>query len=173
MLYNRLIKTLSIISIVVIHSNSNAVSTLERTGDIVQVALPITAGLYSITKKDSTGAKQLLFAGLSNTAVVYALKYTVNEKRPNGGKHSFPSGHTAISFVSSTYMWKRYGPEFGIPATLLAGFVGYTRVEARKHFFHDVAAGALIGMAASYFFTEKYQDNLLVTPEGVGVKFSF
>lgn len=173
MFCNKLTKILSIIFTIVICSNSNAGNALERTGDVVQIALPTAAALYSLAKKDNVGAKQLLFSGLTNTAVVYALKYTINEKRPSGGKHSFPSGHTAISFVASTYMWKRYGPQLGVPATLLAGFVGYTRVEERKHFFHDVVAGAIIGTAASYFFTTKYQDNVVITPEGIGIKFSF
>lgn len=33
---------------------------IERTGDIVQLALPIGAGLYSLYKKDTEGLKNLL-----------------------------------------------------------------------------------------------------------------
>jgi len=144
---------------------------IERTGDIVQLALPIGAGLYSLYKKDTEGLKELAYSSIVTTGIVYALKYTVKERRPNGGCLSFPSGHTAISFSSSTYMWKRYGKNFGVPTTLLAGFVGYSRIQAKKHFFHDVLAGAAIGAATSYFFTTKYKDTIEVTPETVSVKF--
>ncbi len=156
-----------------IAKNSFATKTLERAGDIIQIILPTFAGLYSVSKRDYTGAKQLLYSGLTSTSLVYELKYIVNAKRPDGGRHSFPSGHTAISFVSSTYMWKRYGPEFGVPSTLLASFVGLSRIEARRHFVHDVVVGALIGIAASCIFTSKYQDNFIPTNNGVGIKIDF
>ena len=138
-----------------------------RSGDIIQIALPVGAALYSFGEKDNQGLKQMLFSGLASTAITHALKYSVNEKRPNGGKHSFPSGHTSISFAASTYMWKRYGYEYGLPMTLLAGYVGYSRVETRAHFIHDVVVGAIIGVGTSVFFTTPYDANLQITPNGV------
>src|ERR1043166_9233979 len=87
----------------------------------------------------------------------YGLKYAVSETRPNGGSHSFPSGHTSISFCSAEFVRKRYGWEYGIPAYALASLVAYSRVEAGEHYPHDVIAGAGIGIASSLIFTRPYK----------------
>src|SRR2546430_5918562 len=89
--------------------------------------------------------------------VTYGLKYSIDEKRPNGRRHSFPSGHSSISFSSAEFMRKRYGWEYGIPAYAAASFVAYSRVEAREHHPPDVIAGASIGIVSSYIFTRRYK----------------
>jgi hypothetical protein len=60
------------------------------------------------------------------------LKSIIDEKRPNGGIHSFPSRHASMAFVSAEFMRKRYGRNYGIPTYALASFVAYSRVEAKK-----------------------------------------
>ena len=35
--------------------------------------------------------------------------------------------------------------------------MGYSRVEAREHYPHDVIAGAAIGILSSYLFTKPYK----------------
>ena len=45
-------------------------------------------------------------------------KYSLDERRPNGGKESFPSGHTSISFSAAEFMRKGYGWEYGVPGCL-------------------------------------------------------
>jgi membrane-associated phospholipid phosphatase len=89
-------------------------------------------------------------------AVTYGLKYTISEKRPNGGSRSFPSGHTSLSFSAAEFMRKRYGWEYGVPAYAVASFVGYSRVESNQHHPRDVFAGAAIGILSSYIFTRPY-----------------
>jgi hypothetical protein len=83
----------------------------------------------------------------------YALKYSINAQRPNGGSHSFPSGHTASAFMGAEFIRLHFGMSWGIPAYGAAAWVGYSRVESRKHYWRDVAAGALIGIAANYDFS--------------------
>jgi membrane-associated phospholipid phosphatase len=89
--------------------------------------------------------------------VTYGLQHTIDAKRPNGKPHSFPSGHTSISFASAEFVRKRYGWEYGLPAYALASFVAYSRVEAKEHYTHDVIAGAAIGIGSSYLFTRPYE----------------
>lgn len=81
-----------------------------------------------------------------------ALKYTVNETRPNGGAHSFPSGHASAAFTGAEFIRKEYGWSWGAPAYLAASFVAWSRVEADKHYTHDVLAGAAIGILANHDF---------------------
>jgi membrane-associated phospholipid phosphatase len=54
-------------------------------------------------------------------------------------------------------MRKRYGWEYGAPAYATASFVAYSRVESRKHYPHDMLAGAGIGILSSYIFTKPYK----------------
>lgn len=43
-------------------------------------------------------------------AIVYTLKNTVGEGRPDSGRrNSFPSGHTAQAFVAASFLAKEYG----------------------------------------------------------------
>jgi membrane-associated phospholipid phosphatase len=80
----------------------------------------------------------------------------VNAERPNGGGQSFPSGHASVSFSSAEFLRKRYGWGWGLPAYALASFVAYSRVEAGKHYTRDVVAGAALGGACSYLFTDAF-----------------
>jgi PAP2 superfamily len=83
-----------------------------------------------------------------------ALKISVDETRPDGGAHSFPSGHTSMAFAGAEFLRKQYGWRWGAPAYVAASFVGWSRVEARRHYTQDVLAGALIGMLANHDWQE-------------------
>jgi membrane-associated phospholipid phosphatase len=131
---------------------------IETAGDVLLVLLPATAAGLTIGHKDGAGALQFGGSEALTLGVTFGLKYTVNETRPNGGKHSFPSGHTSISFSAAEFMRKRYGWTYGIPAYLAASFVAYSRVESRQHHAQDVIAGAGIGILSSYLFTKPYKD---------------
>lgn len=79
--------------------------------------------------------------------VTFGLKTAVQRLRPLGSseRSSFPSGHTSIAFCAATLISREQGPAIAIPAYLLAGLTGFSRVEAGRHFPSDVVAGAAIG----------------------------
>ncbi|MGZ5507439.1 MAG: phosphatase PAP2 family protein [Limisphaerales bacterium] len=133
-----------------------AVGGVEMAGDILQYVLPATAATLTLAYKDEPGAIQFGESVLLSQGVTYGLKYGLNERRPNGGDYSMPSGHTSISFTAAEFMRKRYGWEYGVPAYALASFVAYSRVESHNHWPKDVVAGAAIGIASSYIFTRPY-----------------
>ncbi len=62
--------------------------------------------------------------------VTYALKYAIDETRPNGDGHLFPSACVDFLRLGRSLMRKRYGWEYGLPAYAAASFVAYSRVEA-------------------------------------------
>lgn len=130
---------------------------IETAGDILQLVIPATAGGLTLAQRDWQGALQLGESMAVTLGVTYALKYSVNETRPNGGSQSFPSAHTSVSFSGAEYMRKRYGWEYGVPAYAAASFVAYSRVESGEHHPHDVVAGAAIGILSSYIFTKPYK----------------
>ncbi len=84
------------------------------------------------------------------TATVGSLKLTVSERRPDGSDHrSFPSGHAARAFMGAELVRTEYGWSWGLGAYAMAAAVGIQRVAGDHHFLHDVAAGALIGVASA------------------------
>ncbi|HZJ19986.1 MAG TPA: PAP2 family protein, partial [Pricia sp.] len=48
--------------------------------------------------------------------------------------------------------------KYGVPAYLVAGFVGYSRLEGvnDRHDGWDVLAGAAVGIGSTYLFTTPY-----------------
>lgn len=132
--------------------------TIERAGDIIQVVIPASAYGATFYQDDIEGRQQFHQAFATNFAITHGLKYAIDKQRPNGGKHSFPSGHTSAAFQGASFIHKRYGIDYAIPAYLGAGFVGYSRVKANKHDTTDVIAGATIGVLSSFYFTKEYKN---------------
>jgi len=143
---------------VAIHVPVYAGDDIEKAGEVVTFLLPATAAGLTVYDKDTEGMIQLGESAALALGVSYALKYTIDETRPNGEDHSFPSNHASIAFASAEFMRKRYGWNYGIPAYLASAFVAYSRVEADQHYVHDVLAGAAIGILSSYLFTQPYKN---------------
>jgi membrane-associated phospholipid phosphatase len=130
---------------------------IEMSGNILEFVLPAAAAGITAYMKDWTGTLQLGESIVLNEGITGILKYTVKERRPNGeDDHSFPSGHMSLSCTSAEFMRKRFGWIYGTPMYALAAFVGYSRIESKHHYLHDVAAGAVIGIASGYIFTRPY-----------------
>ncbi len=145
---------------------------MQRAGDIVRFAIPAAAllatffaepaghraGDDSRTWQDEllhmggTPRHDLLLAVGRAYAVTGMLKVTVDQTRPDGGRHSFPSGHTSMAFAGAESIRKAYGWGWGAPALLAAGFVGWSRVETHRHYTRDVLFGAAIGIFANHDF---------------------
>lgn len=133
--------------------------THKIAGDVLLGAMPALAmGSTFIWQDGQKGTYQFSKALAGTLAITYGLKLVINKERSNGENHnSFPSGHTSVAFASAAFVQKRYGWGYGIPAYLLAGYVGYTRIEVNKHDGMDVLAGAAIGVGMSYLFTKRYK----------------
>jgi len=131
---------------------------VQTSGDVLVFAMPAIAIGSTLIKGDKKGTWQFTKGFLTNFAVTAVLKSTINKERPDGSNnHSFPSGHTAITFQSASFLQKRYGWKYGIPAYLLASYTGFSRVYSDKHDVYDVLAGAAIGIGSTYIFTTPYQ----------------
>ncbi len=137
---------------------------IELAGDIMRILLPLTAGGMTLYRNDRQGLVQFSKSFLTTEVATVALKYTVDTDRPNGGSHSFPSGHTSTAFSGASFLQRRYGWKYGIPAYVAASFVGWSRLESENHYMKDVLAGAVIGIISTYIFTDAYQKDVVVTP---------
>jgi membrane-associated phospholipid phosphatase len=71
---------------------------------------------------------------------------------------SFPSGHAQTAFTLATALTILF-PRWGIPAFLIAGAVGMSRIILTSHYLSDVIAGAGVGilftLAVKYLFDRK------------------
>ncbi len=133
---------------------------IESAGDVLLYALPAVACLSTFVKNDKEGGWQFLKSFSLNMATTFAIKYAIDKPRPDGatdGK-AFPSGHTSVSFQSASFIQRRYGWKFGIPAYALAGFVAYSRMEGinDRHDGWDVLGGIIVGVGSTYLFTTPY-----------------
>jgi membrane-associated phospholipid phosphatase len=145
-------------------------SNLSVAGDITQILVPATALGIATYKGDTEGQKELAKSFLTNMAVTYAMKFAFKNtqwgKRPNGGKYSFPSGHSASAFGGAFFLQTRYGIGYGAPALAAAAFTGYTRIQGKYHNVRDVIGGAVIAFGANYFFVNKYNnENTKITAD--------
>ena len=87
-------------------------------------------------------------------AIVNGIKYTAKEMRPDGSQaNSWPSGHTATSFVGASILHKEYGltrsPWYSIAGYGVATATGVMRVLNNRHWVSDVLSGAGIGIMST------------------------
>jgi membrane-associated phospholipid phosphatase len=66
---------------------------------------------------------------------------------------SFPSGHAQTAFTLATALTILF-PRWGIPAFIVAGAVGISRIILTSHYLSDVIAGAGVGIL--FTFAVKY-----------------
>ena len=102
-------------------------------------------------------AVTLLRAQIANGIVTRSLKL-IPRPRPNQevatrAYGSFPSGHTSATFATATVIHRRLGWRAGLPAYLLASYVGVTRLH-NVHYLSDVTFGAALGIAAGLAVTQ-------------------
>lgn len=108
---------------------------------------------------DGAGALQAAGSVAAGYVVAQGLKEAFPSTRPDGSDNrSFPSGHAARAFGAAASILDRRGAAEGIPAMAVAAFVGLARVEARKHRWYDVLAGAAIGTGSGLLLTRPLAD---------------
>ncbi len=153
---------------------------IETLGTGIAIALPLTAGGIALYKKDKKGLVQLVVESAFTVGTAYALKNIVRERRPDGSDYqSFPSDTTALAASGSSFLWGRYGWEYGLPATALTQFVSYSRIQARQHRWYDTLASSAIAAGYSYALTTPFKrrynidTSLSAAPDGAVVRLSY
>lgn len=137
----------------------------KTAADVGEIGLVGVALGKSAAEGDWQGARQFAVTEAATVVATAGLKAAFPEERPDRSDNkSFPSGHTSVSFAAAGYLQKRYGWEWGLPATLAAGLVGLSRVESKDHHWYDVVAGAVLGEATAYVFTTGRDSNVRFLP---------
>ena len=159
---------------------SSTEKKIETAGQIIAIALPATAAGIAYFKDDRIGLAQLAVESALTVGTAFALKNIVREERPDGSDfHSFPSDTTALAASGSSFLWRRYGWEYGLPAFAMTEFVSYSRVQARQHHWYDTIASSGIAFGYSYLLGTRYRrrtnidTSLSVSPDGGMARLSY
>lgn len=96
--------------------------------------------------------RHLLVSQAMTLGTMLILKESLDVQRPNGGRVSFPSGHTAYSFAGATVFYHAFKTESKLLAYLAyvpATITGAYRILKDKHWVSDVVFGAGLGILSS------------------------
>jgi len=163
------------------HAWADRADRWDTASTAMAAGLPALAGVATLAQGDLTGTRQLVLSTGATLVAVEMLKHTVHATRPDGSDNkSFPSGHTAIAFSAATFMDRRYGEpwrqrygNWAIPTLYgAAALTGIARVEANRHHWGDVLAGAAIGYGATRFWSDPIQGgqlSVVPAPRGLAV----
>jgi membrane-associated phospholipid phosphatase len=159
--------------LLLVTSHAARAGSSENLGTDVAIALPVIAGGITLAEGDWKGTAQLTVDTIATVGVAYGLKHIIREQRPdNSDFQSMPSDTSALAFAPAQFLWDRYGWRYGVPAYAAATFVAWSRVDAQKHHWYDVAASAGLAFGVSKIFTTRYQTPGLrygVTPTNGGL----
>lgn len=106
-------------------------------------------------------------SGVLMVGSVQGLKMIIKEPRPDGSEsNGFPSGHSALAFMSATMVHHEYGltesPWYSIAAYSLASATAALRVLNNSHYMQDVIMGAGMGILSTelgYMISELIYSN--------------
>ena len=139
----------------------------DDAGTVAKNALIVAAFGVPAVQGDWEGVLEAGGSVGGTMLITEGLKEAFPSRRPDGSDNkSFPSGHTSSSFAAAATLHNRYGWEAGLPAYVVASFVGLSRVEARKHRVGDVLVGAAIGTATGHLITTRANDRVRIIPWG-------
>lgn len=122
---------------------------VERTGDRIQIALPLAGLACAAASGDAIRyfGRFLLLTGVGHGTKSALADHPINA-RPHGGHRGFPSGHTwAAAFGATGLLQTCLAANRPAQAAAVfgAGFVGASRIEAGAHTVWQVIAGAILG----------------------------
>jgi len=127
----------------------------EAAGDALRVALPAAALAVTVRRDDREGRRQLYRSFAANVGATLLLKAVVDDERPDcSDDDAFPSGHASMAFQAAAFLHHRYGARKAWPAYVLAGYVGWSRIDADEHDEADVVAGAALGAASAFLLAD-------------------
>lgn len=138
--------------------------SLDDFGQYAPLAAVYLLNLAGVKGKNNFGNRSAIAAKsiLVSSFITYRLKVWVNDIRPDGGVHSFPSGHTSTAFTFAQFMHREYGdrsPWYSVGAYSGAAAVGIMRMAKNAHWLSDVLLGAGIGMLSTemVYLTHQYK----------------
>lgn len=140
---------------------------VDRSTDVLCLAPAATGLVAAIVQRDKKGVLQLGLSAGTGIALNYGLNACIRKDRPNmpahpswSDHHAMPSTHTMAAFDGATFLMRRYGWKWGVPAYAVSTYVAWGRVHSRKHDWWDVVGGAAIGAGCALIYTRPFAKNI-------------
>ena len=159
-----------------LRSHYDAVNTAFLPGKYVgntpeQVAgslLTYAVGRVLEKPKVSHLGMDLIQAQILTELLVQPLKFATQRTRPdNSNNHSFPSGHSAVTFATATVIQRHLGWRRSILGYTIASYVAASRLHDNRHYLSDVVFGAAVGSIAGRTVVHHASDYWAFTPVGM------
>jgi hypothetical protein len=116
--------------------------------------VPVFAGVYALSlwiddEHLHEFSKAVISAYAINAVITVSIKGITNTQRPSNefenGHYGFPSYHSSSTFAIAAIVDEYYGWPLGLPSYVLAGLVGWSRIDQREHDLSDVLFGSVLG----------------------------
>lgn len=116
----------------------------------------------------------LVDAQIVNGVLTQGIKVATERRRPSGGSHAFPSGHTSATFATAEVLREHFGWKWGVPAYAIGVYVSVSRMVDNKHWASDVVFGTAIGLvsgrAASFgHISQRVSITPSLLPRGIAI----
>lgn len=128
---------------------------LERTGDILQFAVPAAAGAVALGMRDWAGVRQWGALLIVSQGATHLIKHAFETPRPDGGRNGFPSAHTSAAFAGAAFVAWRYRSRYAWLLFAAATLTAYSRLTADKHFLIDVFGGAVLSLLCTWLLVRR------------------
>lgn len=137
----------------------------DTSGKAVAYAMPALAVGVTIYHKDWDGLLKLSVTTALTYGTAYGLKQLVKSCRPymkpcvHGGPgwDSFPSTTAAIASAPSSFLWNRYGWEWGLPAFVISKYPSWALQKSRKNKLVDGLASTAISWGFNTLLIDRYR----------------
>jgi hypothetical protein len=136
---------------------TNTEQHYKDLGEGIDFALPVAAAAVVIYKRDWKGAGDLVESSLLTIGTAYALSRIVVERQPDGEPHSFPSVNSAIGASGASFLWSRYGWQYGLPAFLFKQVAGYSLGRGKQDRWYDSVASSAIASGFNFLLTPRFR----------------
>lgn len=111
--------------------------------------LILAALIYFVYKKDKLNLTKFAIGGLILYGISELLKIFTGRMRPDlSANDSFPSNHAALGFFTAYFLPAER--KYKILLYIWAILIAFSRLALNLHWFTDVLAGTLIGLAFAY-----------------------
>jgi membrane-associated phospholipid phosphatase len=129
---------------------ASAAGLAEKTGDRLQVALPLLGWGCAAANGDGLeyAGRYLVMFGLAHGSKRVLGEAPIN-RRPHGGGQGMPSAHSSTAALGASRLVSDClagQPVAQAVSVLAAGFVGASRISAGAHDIWQVLAGIILGL---------------------------
>jgi hypothetical protein len=167
-------RAILVCAVLVIPASASAASgDLRKVGNILTVALPVTAiGVSLLHHRDWRGLGEFAVSAGLTVGSAYMIRQMVREQRPDHSDfHTLTPPDLALADASADYLWSRYGWRYGVPAYLASALVSYSLSDAKKNHWYDTLASGALAFGFNYAIVDRYHERRVhvtaeTTPHG-------